>query len=72
MVRSGDGVNNLLCVLLQEPEIVELAHVYVQDEKLISCAVALNHFCKGLSCSFLQSSKGSEYILCWYIGHSAL
>lgn len=65
MVRSGDGVNNLLCVLLQEPEIVELAHVYVQDEKLISCAVAFNHLCKGL---FLQlsaeNSKGSEYILC--------
>lgn len=36
MVRSGDGVNNLLCVLLGEPDIGELAHVYVQDEKLIS------------------------------------
>lgn len=61
MVGSGDGVNNLLCVLPQKPDIVELAHVYVQDEKLISCAVAFNHLCKGLSCTFLQSIQRNTF-----------
>lgn len=71
MVRSGDEVNNLLCVLLQEPDIVELAHVYVQDEKLISCAASFNHLCNGLLQFSAENSKGFEYILCWYIGYSA-
>lgn len=64
MGRSGDGVNNLLCVLPREPDIVELAHVYVQDEKLISCAVTFNHLYKGLSCSFLQRIQGALNTFC--------
>lgn len=64
MARSGDGVNNLLCVLPQEPDIVELAHVYVQDEKLISCAVTFNHFYKGPSCSFPQRIQRALNTFC--------
>jgi len=64
MVRSGDRVNNLLCAPPREPDIVELAHVYVQDEKLISCAVTFNHFYKELSCSFLLRIHGALNTFC--------
>lgn len=51
---------------------VELAHVYVQDEKLISCAVTFNHLYKRLLQFSTEDSRSFEYILCWHIGYSAL
>lgn len=43
---------------------VELAHVYVQDEKLISCAVTFNHLYKGLAYSSLQRIQGALNTFC--------
>lgn len=64
MVGSGGGVNNLLCVLPWEPDIVELAHVYVQDEKLISCAVTFNHLYTGLSRNVPLRIQGALNTFC--------